>query len=283
MMAVHPDVLEVLRCPVCGQLVEDVPSGLRCARGHSFDRARQGYVSLLHGVPASAGDSAEMVAARAGWLAAGHFRPLVRALVEEAREACASSGIVVDAGGGTGFYLAAVMDALPGRGGLSMDVSKYAARRAAKAHPRIDAVVTDTMAHLPLRDRGVALLLDIFAPRNAVEFHRVLSAEGALLMVTPGPDHLVELRTALGLLAVDPDKDARVARTMEPCFACASSTALGFEMLLSHDEARQLVAMGPSAWHRSGDELAAGIAQLPATIAVRAEFRVQRWRPLPTD
>ena len=46
---------------------------LRCPRRHSFDIARQGYVDLRAGRAPHAGDTAEMVAARADFLAAGHY------------------------------------------------------------------------------------------------------------------------------------------------------------------------------------------------------------------
>jgi len=277
--AVHPDVQSALRCPVCGQPLEDAGTAFHCTRGHSFDRARQGYVSLLHGSPASTGDRADMVAARLEWLAGGHYRPLIDALVAEAQAACPESGIVVDAGGGPGFYLAAVIDALPGRLGLSMDVSKYAARRAAKIHPRVDAIVADTMARLPLGDGTVALLLDVFAPRNGSEFRRVLRPDGAAIVVTPGPDHLLELRRALQLLSVDPDKEARVARSLAPSFEQASAHELDFEMEIGQEEARLLVAMGPSAWHRGAEKLLADLAVLPDRMSVRAALRLQVWRP----
>jgi 23S rRNA (guanine745-N1)-methyltransferase len=39
----------VLACPVCGEPLAPLAgdTGLRCSGGHSFDRARQGQVTLL--------------------------------------------------------------------------------------------------------------------------------------------------------------------------------------------------------------------------------------------
>jgi 23S rRNA (guanine745-N1)-methyltransferase len=54
------------------------------------------------------------------------------------------------------------------------------------------------LAGLPLADACADLMLDIFAPRNGAEFHRVLRPGGALLVVTPHPDHLAELVGPLG-------------------------------------------------------------------------------------
>ena len=71
----------MLACPVCGGGLAATEAGLRCAAGHAFDRARQGHVTLLppgHRPPS--GDSAEMVADRAAFLAAGHYDGVTAAL-----------------------------------------------------------------------------------------------------------------------------------------------------------------------------------------------------------
>ena len=61
---------------------------LRCANGHSFDVARQGYVTLMPGAAkAGTADTAEMVADRAAFLGAGHYAPLASALAERAAAA----------------------------------------------------------------------------------------------------------------------------------------------------------------------------------------------------
>ena len=66
---------------------------MRCGEGHSFDVARQGYLSLLagEGTP-HAGDTAEMVAARERFLGAGHFEPLAEALADRRRSGASRSG-----------------------------------------------------------------------------------------------------------------------------------------------------------------------------------------------
>ena len=63
-----------------------------------FDIAKQGYVSLLTGEGAkSPGDSPEMVEARADFIAAGHFQPLIAALQTEARATSHSTRSAVTA------------------------------------------------------------------------------------------------------------------------------------------------------------------------------------------
>ncbi len=75
------DVLPYLACPHCGAGLSAAGRAVRCASGHGFDVARQGYVSLLAGRAPVSGDTAEMVAARAEFLDAGHYAPITRAVV----------------------------------------------------------------------------------------------------------------------------------------------------------------------------------------------------------
>src|SRR6266516_6833069 len=196
------EIVARLRCPLCRQELADLGGSLRCPRGHSFDQAKQGYVQLTAGPVSHPGDSAEMVAARAGFLAAGHYSFIADALARAAPD----RGLAVDVGAGTGYHLGRVLDARPELVGLAVDVSKPALRRAAKAHPRAGAVLADAWRGLPVADHGAAVLLDVFAPRNGPEFARVLAPDGALLVVTPTARHLAELVEALALLRVDPAK-----------------------------------------------------------------------------
>jgi 23S rRNA (guanine745-N1)-methyltransferase len=273
----HPEALAALRCPICRAPLAAAAAALRCASGHAFDVARQGYVSFLVGRDSGlVGDDAGMVAARARFLAAGHLAPLSDALA--ALAARVAPGLAVEVGGGTAHHLARVVDAAPARAGLSIDLSKHAARRAARAHPRIAAIVADARGTLPLADGCAALVLDVFAPRNGAELRRVLRDDGALLVATPAPDHLRELRPRLGLLDVDPDKERRTDAALAPHLRRDSSSDLAWIMTLPRSDALALAAMGPSARHLDPAELSARIAALPDRVEVTASIRVGVWR-----
>ncbi|WBB77159.1 23S rRNA methyltransferase [Micromonospora sp. WMMD1128] len=280
-----PSVLARLRCPVCGEPLAETTAGttraLRCPRRHSFDTARQGYVNLLAGRAPHSGDNAEMVAARADFLAAGHYDTVAAALAAAATAVAPDDPypLVVEPGAGTGHYLAAVLAALPDAAGLALDVSKPALRRAARAHPRAAAALADTWQRLPLADRSTAVLLNVFAPRNGPEFHRVLDPDGALLLVTPTPDHLGELVEALDLLRVDPAKADRVAGSLGGHFVEESATEHRARLALTRTEVTTLVGMGPSAWHADPERLAARIAALPEPTPVTLAVRLGTHRP----
>lgn len=273
------DAVPYLRCPVCSGDLSLAGSTLRCAAGHAFDVARQGYANLLTGHPhTGTADTPEMVAARAGFLGRGHFAPLAELIAARAAGHAPPEGCVLDAGAGTGHYLSAVLDRLPGRAGVALDVSKHALRRAARSHPRAGAVAWDVWRPWPVRTGAAAVLLDVFAPRNGAEFHRVLRADGVLIVVTPGARHLAELTGPLGLLSVDVRKADRIAGTLGGRFRSAGTWPLELSLRLGHADVASLVAMGPSARHLDPDTLKARVARLPEPVAVTGAFEIRVFR-----
>ncbi len=278
------DVIRYLACPYCGSGLARDGGCLRCHNGHAFDIARQGYVSLL---PAEAkggrGDTAAMVRARDDFLAAGHFAGLAGALAQAAdvTRSGAPPGCVADVGAGTGYYLSAVLDRMPGRAGLALDISRFAVRRAARAHPRIGAVTCDAWLRLPVAGAAAAVVLNVFAPRNGAELRRILDPAGRLIVVTPQPDHLAELIRPLGLLAVGQRKDERLTTTLGPGFELAGRREHRVRPSLDHRGVAALAAMGPSAWHAEPAALSARIGQLPDRVPVTLAVTLSVFRPLP--
>lgn len=278
------DVVDRLACPHCGSAFDLDAHELLCQRGHGFDVARQGYVSLLPGSgQAAAGDSAEMVAARQSFLDAGHYAPLLGAVAAEVRRARDRGPVdcVLDVGAGTGHYLAAAMDAAPGAVGIAVDASKAAARRAARCHPRVGSVLADVWQQLPVGDDAVSVALTVFAPRGPAELRRVLTPDGCLVVLTPTPRHLGELVDVLGLLRVDERKPERLNDAMAGTFVRGRHTVVELTMRLGHAAVTALVGMGPSAWHSSTAARAAQVAALPEVVPVTASVQVSVYRPAP--
>jgi 23S rRNA (guanine745-N1)-methyltransferase len=268
----------LLACPVCTAPLDALPdaTGLRCPAGHRFDRARHGHVTLLppgHRPPS--GDSAEMVADRAAFLGAGHFAGVTAALADAV---AAGDGrpptTMLDLGGGTGHHLAGVLERLPGSVGVLLDSSRYAARRAARVHPRAIAVVADSWARLPLRDGVLDRVLVVFAPRNGPEIARVLRPGGRLVVVTPAADHLGELVGPLRLLRVDPDKAERMAATLEPHLQPVGTARHRRQLALDRATVRVLVGMGPHARHLEPAALGTALEALPEPARVTVSVDV---------
>ena len=277
------DVLPVLRCPHCGARLARQGGAVRCAAGHAFDVARQGYLSLLPGdAVLGSADTAQMVAARERFLDAGHFDPLADALTAEAQRALdhGPDGCVLDLGAGTGWWLSRILEAAPRRRGLALDLSKHALRRAARAHERIGAATADAWRPLPVCDGAAALALSVFAPRNGTEIARVLSPEGALIVVVPTGRHLIELVEPLGLLTVDERKPERLAAKLDRHLSVRSAWKLEWALTLAKAEVSDVVAMGPSAVHVDTAALREAVEGLPEPVSVTASVELSVRRPL---
>jgi 23S rRNA (guanine745-N1)-methyltransferase len=273
--------LSAVRCPVCASPLARRGEQLRCGRGHCFDIARQGYVNLAVGRrPAANADASAMVAARARFLERGHYSPIAVALASLAvrlRPGPAGAGVVLDLAAGTGYYLAAVLEALPDRAGVGLDVSKPALRRAASAHPRAVALGADVWQPFPLADGSAAIVLSVFGPRNAAETRRVLTAGGAFLLVTPTASHLAEVIGPLRMLSVDAAKAGRLAATMTG-LARVVTQPLSYQVPLKHADLSDLVSMGPSAHHVDRAQLARRIEPLAEPVWVTVSVTLSAYQ-----
>lgn len=240
--------VRLLRCPHCLDELQVQGGSLRCAQGHTFDLAREGYVNFLAGqrVPPQMGDAPEMLRARRAFLQAGHYAPLLVALGPIIQAVAPS--VVLDAGCGEGSYLQGLRPFLPPTGcWLGVDVAKTAVRMAAKWAPEAQFLVADIWQRLPVADASVDVLLNIFAPRNVADFARLLRPSGLLVVVIPAADHLRELRTTFGLLDVEEDKEARVVAQCAPYLTLMAAESVDIALHLSPPALSQLVGMMPGA------------------------------------
>jgi 23S rRNA (guanine745-N1)-methyltransferase len=270
-------VAAYLRCPVCTDHLDPAEGRLVCSRTHSFDIARQGYVNLTVGrAGPGIGDSPAMAAARAHFLSRGHYEPLlerIRSLAECHEHEPVAPGIVADLAGGTGYYLAGVLDMLPHRYGVCVDLSVPALRRAARAHPRAAAVGADVWRPLPLADRSAALVLSVFGPRNAAQTERILIPGGALIMAVPGTTHLCELRRPLGLIGIDVRKQQRIDHAYR-AYQRSHVSTVTYQLNMDHADLTAMVTMGPSAHHIAPHVLAARVQAMPTTVSVTIDVRI---------
>lgn len=271
--------LDLLRCPACRtRRLHPDHAALRCPMGHAFDIARHGYASLLTGTRATSGDDAAMVQARDRFLSTGSYAPIREVGARLAADAVSEQATVVDVGCGTGYYLAGVLDHLSGARGLGLDTSVRALRLAARAHDRAAAVAWDVFRPFPLADGTADVVLDVFAPRNPAEFHRVLRPTGRLIVVRPTGRHLAELRGQVpAMVTVDPVKEQRLHRALTPFFEAVVTEQVEYSATLSRLDVLDLVAMTPSARHVSRADLNDG-GTLPDRVTVSVLATAYRTR-----
>jgi len=192
----------MLLCSVRGCRMPLVREARRvvCPRGHSFDIARSGYINLLQPQERRSrhpGDSAEAVAARRRL----HDRGVTALQAQAIAEIVAASpdDIVLDAGCGEGFYLAALARETP-FDGHGVDISVPAVNLAARRYPPVEGqcewIVANADRFVPYADGSFSIILSITARMNPGEFRRVLRDDGRLLVAVSAPDDLIELRGA---------------------------------------------------------------------------------------
>lgn len=179
-------------CPHCGQALGLDQSSLRCLNRHTFDIAKQGYVNLAPQAKQSTNYHKSSFENRQAFLEAGYYDHLYEALEGKIAELGLQS--VLDIGCGEGFYsrkLAEKMDLDI----LAFDISKDSILLAARSDSTksVKWFVGD-LTKLPIQDKTIDGILDIFSPANYQEFARVLKKDGAILKLVPGPNHLKELR-----------------------------------------------------------------------------------------
>lgn len=282
-------IVDILADPNDGTALSgaDDFSRLVSESGHSFDVAKQGYVTLAAGAGLKhKGDDMDMVNAREAYLATGHFAPFVESVTGAVQDALDASSLsastpasLLEVGAGTGYYLAHTLDSIDGARGVGLDISPHAAKHLAKCHPRVGAVVADVWQQLPIRDESIDAISVVFAPRNPAEFQRVLAPGGQVIVLTPGAGHLDELREPLGILGVEEGKVDRMYEQAEGHLEQAADPVdISFPIQLDKVAIAAQVGMSPSARHISADELAERMAALPPTLTVTARARLDRLR-----
>lgn len=267
---------QAMACPLDGEPLQRDGSSWRCAGGHNFDVARQGYVHLLPVQKKRSldpGDSKEMVAARRRFLNAGYYQPIADAVARVILEAM-PEGVTfscLDAGCGEGYYLRE----LAARAGeshtlevLGLDISKWAVQAAARQDKQPGWVVGSN-ANLPVLPGSVDRLLCLFGFPVYPEFARALKPGGKLIQVDPGPDHLRELREIIyPEVKCGADKPQQVPEG----FHHLNTETLRFPLdLTGAGEIADLLAMTPHLYRASqqGRERVAALENLSLTVDIR--------------
>jgi len=192
---------------------------------------------------------------RSAFLDAGHLDGIATAIVEQARWANAERTLrpwrTLDAGSGTGHHLGRIAATLARPMiGLGLDISKEAARQAARRWPALAFAVADLWAKWPVHDAALDLVVSVFAPKNFPETARVLRPGGWLAVAYPGPNHLFELRGRFGLLRQHEGNARRYADLARRFIGPTTADRLHHRGFLDSAIARSAILMGPNARHK---------------------------------
>lgn len=272
----------VFRCPVCREPLPGADDGRswRCATGHTYDVAREGYANLLithQRRQRDPGDSVEMLRHRRAFLDAGHYGVLAES-VRQAAELQPGTA-VLDAGCGEGYYTRNWVADHAGLALAGVDIAKPAVRMAAKraASPAARYAVA-SVYDLPVLDASVDLAVSIFAPLHSPEFERVLRAGGRLLTVTPGPDHLAGLKAKLfAEPEAHPDTGPFERDGADTILEPSGTTRVRTELALTTSAGvADLLNMTPYAWYVAPEVRAAVVSE--ASLSTPIDFLITTYR-----
>lgn len=247
-------------CPLCHAPLSQIDNQYQCPKRHSFDIAREGYVNLLpvqHKNSKDPGDNKEMMQARRDFLQAGWYQPLAQAVFEMLIPLAPQT--LLDLGCGEGYYTAAMKQALPQCQLYGVDISKTAIKLAAKANPDIRFSVASAY-QLPFANACFDALVRIYAPSKDEELARLIAPGGHLLTVTPGPEHLLEIKQAVyQQVRLHDDTLAQL-----PDFSHIRRQRLQYQLQFNRKEdVLALVQMVPLAWKFSAEQKQQFAAALP--------------------
>ena len=266
-----------LACPLDGEPLSGNGS-LRCSNGHSFDVARQGYIHLLpvqNKKSKEPGDSKAMVEARGRFLDAGIYQP-ISDMVNRTVSSYLSATLlpcVVDAGCGEGYYLQRLQQALQQRQRsaslIGLDISKPAVMAATRRSKDITWLVASNN-NPAVQSQSVDMILCMFGFPLYDAFKTTLKAEGKLILVDAGENHLIELRKII-YPEVRKTVPNSLDRAAQEGFSLLASEALTYQTgQLDRQLIADLLLMTPHLFRatHAGKEAVARIEQLNVTVDV---------------
>lgn len=193
-------------CPVCQKRLKKNEKSWVCPNRHSFDIARKGYVNLLTTDgknPGTAGDNADMVRARTAFLDKGYYLPLADriSLVIFDEFAGVKSPVIIDSGCGEGFYTVCYAKHIQRAKFFGIDISKNAvAHCMTRVHLQdihnCEFAVASSFK-LPFEDGFADAIVCTFAPVSNDSYAAKLKDKGRLIVVSPSPRHLFELKAVV--------------------------------------------------------------------------------------
>mgnify|MGYP000900880690 FL=1 len=237
-------------CPICQKNLTLVESSLKCSNCHSFDLAKFGYVNLAPQIKQSANYDKENFQNRQQILEAGFYQAVLEG-ISDLLATKPSAKTVLDIGCGEGFYSRKLQETHSNKTFYAFDISKDSVQIAAKSEPNwaVNWFVGD-LAHLPIKDASMDILLDIFSPANYGEFRRVLSKDGILIKVIPTENHLKEIRQMVqGQLTKKDYSNQDIKEHFQEHFSIQSSQIASLTKPITAEQRQALLSMTPLLFH----------------------------------
>lgn len=175
-------------CPKCRNILYKDEKTYKCAQGHSFDIAKEGYLNLNLKNSKNTGDNPEMIKARKAFLEKGYYD----FLKNKVNELLDENDSLVDLACGEGYYSSGFIC----KDKIGIDLSKSGLKIASR-NDKTTTYLLNSIFHNPLEDKSASKITTIFAPIAKKEILRILKDDGRFILVKPDVMHLYELKKAI--------------------------------------------------------------------------------------
>ena len=233
-------------CPFCQQALFLSENSLKCKNKHSFDLAKLGYVNLAPQVKQSKAYDKSNFQNRQLILEAGFYQPILKKLLE-ILSSLPQHDNLLDIGCGEGYYARNLQAQLPAKHIYAFDLSKESIQLAAKSdHSLTVNWFVGDLAHIPIQDASMDMILDIFSPANYQEFQRVLQKNGLLIKIIPSSQHLQEIRSIVAEQLTNTNySNHKIIEHFEEAFTITNSYDVAATFSLRENEKAALLHMTP--------------------------------------
>ena len=187
-------------CPICKLPLYQLSNSLKCDNGHNFDFAKEGYINLLklnNKKSILPGDNKDMISSRRLFLDSGHFDKVILEIIKIIEHYKPNhTKNILDLGCGEGYYTSFFQKEFNEIKFYGLDISKYAIKLAAKKHKKPVFFVASSK-DIPLQEKSIDAIIKICAPMFVDEISKILKEEHIIVSVSPGNNHLIEIRNLL--------------------------------------------------------------------------------------
>ncbi|AJI20091.1 methyltransferase domain-containing protein (plasmid) [Priestia megaterium] len=270
----------LFKCPFCENSMRVVNDrSLICAKKHTFDFAKQGYVNLLPR-PSNSHYTKELFEARHKIIMESNLytsmHKTITKMIKEHMDVAINPFTVLDLGCGEGSHLQKIVDECksPAITGIGLDISKESIIMASKKYKDSIWLIGD-LAKSPLVDESVHVILNIFSPSNYKEFKRTLVQDGLVIKIVPRPNYLKELREFLfNKTEKEIYRNDKIVSLFKKHFYLLDVFSLSYTMNLNQAELKNLVQMTPLAWSSDKGRINTYINQDSAEVTIDLDILI---------
>ncbi|NSL50992.1 methyltransferase domain-containing protein [Bacillus sp. P2(2020)] len=273
------------RCPICHHpLIVDDLRMMVCAKRHTFDFSKQGYVNLLTR-QINSQYTKELFEARRKIICEtelyGKMHQLIASIIEEHFDNTLKANdrqsqmFLVDIGCGEGSHLHKIVENCKLKAsGIGLDIAKEAILMAAKRHDELIWLVGD-LANTPFADQTFHVILNILSPSNYDEFKRIVAEKGIVIKVVPRTEYLKELRQTLfkGQEKSIYQNDKTIS-LFKDHFRTVEVSNIRYCKKLKKEELKNLVEMTPLAWTADQQRIESFVNQEMSEITIDLDLLV---------